>query len=314
VIPRSDACNSEHAPAPWRERAVLIDCHGDTLVAITTTPSTQAVLGVVIVVGGPQYRVGSHRQFVVLARALAQRGIAAMRFDVRGMGDATGDQRDFEAIGDDIVQAVTAMRAAVPTLERVVLLGLCDGASAALMHVDRFSRGSRAITDGSRVDALVLLNPWVRSPQGLARTQVRHYYGQRLRERAFWLKLLRGGVSWRAPMEWASKVISARRVATDAPPGPSDARSFVQRMADGWVAMQGPVWLVLSGRDYTAKEFEQAWNEDPAWQSARQRGATRRLDLGEADHTMSTAAHWQLCIDWIVGELRAWSAEPFARP
>ena len=29
--------------------------------------------GVVVVVGGPQYRVGSHRQFVLLARALAQR-------------------------------------------------------------------------------------------------------------------------------------------------------------------------------------------------------------------------------------------------
>jgi uncharacterized protein len=312
-MPRIDTGIGERAPASWHEQALLIDCHGDSLVAITTTPSAHAVLGVVIVVGGPQYRVGSHRQFVVLARALAQQGIAAMRFDARGMGDATGDQRDFEAIGDDVAQAVAALRAAVPTLERVALLGLCDGASAALMHADRFGRESRAIPDASRVDALVLLNPWVRSPQSLARTQVRHYYGQRLRERAFWLKLLRGGVSWRAPMEWMRKVIAARRRSADAPAGRTDMRSFVQRMADGWVAMQGPLWLVLSGRDYTAREFEQAWNETPVWQVARQQGRTRRLDVDDADHTMSSAAHWRLCVEWIVGELRQWSTEPVAK-
>jgi len=47
--------------------------------------------GVLIVVGGPQYRVGSHRQFVMLARFLADHGVPCMRFDYRGMGDVSGE-------------------------------------------------------------------------------------------------------------------------------------------------------------------------------------------------------------------------------
>ena len=42
---------------------------------------------VLVVVGGPQVRAGSHRHFVQLARHLATHGHAVMRFDVRGMGD-----------------------------------------------------------------------------------------------------------------------------------------------------------------------------------------------------------------------------------
>lgn len=56
-------------------------------------------LGLLMVVGGPQYRVGSHRQFVLLARDLAAAGIPVFPFDYRGMGDSTGQARDFEGIG-----------------------------------------------------------------------------------------------------------------------------------------------------------------------------------------------------------------------
>ena len=51
--------------------------------------------GVLIVTGGPQYRAGSHRQFVLLARFLAARGMAVLRFDYRGMGDSEGAPRDY---------------------------------------------------------------------------------------------------------------------------------------------------------------------------------------------------------------------------
>ena len=38
----------------------------------------------VIVVGGPQYRAGSHRQFTLLARHIAAAGYPVLRFDARG--------------------------------------------------------------------------------------------------------------------------------------------------------------------------------------------------------------------------------------
>ena len=78
------------------ERALTFDCCGERLVGVVSEPALAGKLGVVVVVGGPQYRVGSHRQFVLFARRLATEGVAVLRFDYRGMGDATGRPRQFE--------------------------------------------------------------------------------------------------------------------------------------------------------------------------------------------------------------------------
>jgi pimeloyl-ACP methyl ester carboxylesterase len=76
------------------EQAFSFSVEGDTLLGILHAPaivrSGTTGTGVVIVVGGPQYRGGSHRQFVQLARRLAHEGHAVLRFDVRGMGDSSG--------------------------------------------------------------------------------------------------------------------------------------------------------------------------------------------------------------------------------
>ncbi len=135
-----------------------------------------------VIVGGPQYRAGSHRQFVLLARALAGAGIACMRFDHRGAGDSSGAMRSFEAIDDDI-------RAAVDAFRRVAPLGDQGRAVGALRR--RFGRVLYAASD-PRVVGLVLLNPWVRTEASEASTYLRHYYGRRLLEPEFWRKVGRG--------------------------------------------------------------------------------------------------------------------------
>jgi exosortase A-associated hydrolase 1 len=170
----------------YREQPLTIDCDGDVLVAIATIPEApRTTTGLLVVVGGPQYRVGSHRQFVLLCRALAEKGIPCMRFDYRGMGDATGEQRSFESIDSDIRTAANCFFDTVPGLDGLVLWGLCDGASAACFY---------APTD-ERIAGLVLLNPWVRTEAGEARTYVKHYYLRRLVDREFWKKLMGGGVA-----------------------------------------------------------------------------------------------------------------------
>ena len=59
-----------------RESACLFPCEGEELVGIVAEPEAPlGDLGVFVVVGGPQYRVGSHRQFVLLARHLAGLGV-----------------------------------------------------------------------------------------------------------------------------------------------------------------------------------------------------------------------------------------------
>lgn len=261
----------------FSERALVFSCGDESLVGVLALPSAPAKTGFVIVVGGPQTRIGSHRQFVHLARHLATQGFACLRFDVRGMGDATGAPRSFESIGEDIAAAIDALVAHTSGGIRVVLWGLCDGASAALLYLQQ---------PDARVSGLCLLNPWVRSEVSHARTQVRHYYAERLRQREFWTKLLSGRVA-------ASALGSLLRSAAVAMRSPAQARraggSFQDRMAAAWGSFDGATLLILSQDDYTAREFLEYTKERPAWQALLARPDVVRHDLEDADHTFSAA-------------------------
>ena len=74
-----------------KEKPFIFNCNNEKLVGIIHYPEKKPYFqkGLLIVVGGPQYRVGSHRQFVLLARNLSIAGIPVMRFDYRGMGDSS---------------------------------------------------------------------------------------------------------------------------------------------------------------------------------------------------------------------------------
>ena len=85
----------------------VFTCEGEELLGILHLPEeVKSEKAVLIVVGGPQYRIGSHRQFVHLARYLALQGVPVFRFDYRGMGDSGGDLGDFENINQDIASAI----------------------------------------------------------------------------------------------------------------------------------------------------------------------------------------------------------------
>lgn len=280
------------------QRFFSFDCHGDTLAGALTEPAgSGSGLGVLIVVGGPQYRCGSHRQFVQLARALASAGHHVLRFDVRGMGDATGDLHDFLNIHDDIAAAASAFRREVPSVQRLVLWGLCDGASAALLYW--------GATRDPAIEGMVLLNPWVRSDASLAKAQVKQYYLQRIMQRDFWLKLLRGGVAVRAARTLAENLwlaFGSKRSKGDA--GASANLPFQQRMAAAWQAFPGRLLLVISGRDLTAREFIEYAAGDPHWKGLLERDEVTRHDLLDADHTFSSTPSRleveQRTLEWLV--------------
>jgi exosortase A-associated hydrolase 1 len=263
------------------ESALAFKCGGDTLVGVLAMPdAAQAAsdTALLVIVGGPQYRVGSHRQFALLTRAVAQAGYPALRFDVRGMGDSTGSPRAFDSLDEDIAAAIEALQHERPAVRRVVLWALCDGASAALLYLDR-----RA---DPRVHALCLLNPWVRSPASMARTQVKHYYLQRLAQPAFWRKLFGGGVTPGALADlWASIRLARRAGTADA-----SGASFQQRMAAGWARFGGDILLVLSDDDFTAREFDEYARSSPSWQGLLVRRGVTRLDVAGANHTFANAA------------------------
>jgi exosortase A-associated hydrolase 1 len=263
---------------PFVEQPLLFPCEGDELVGVLALPEGAARVAVIVIVGGPQYRAGAHRQFVRLARRLAGAGFPALRFDYRGMGDSTGAPRTFEECGPDIAAAIDAVRAHCPAVERVVLWGLCDAASAAL----EYWHSAR----DARIGAMALLNPWVRSETSLAKAHIKHYYTKRLASKEFWSKLVSGGV---ASSEALGAFARNLRRALSRPQYTSnrERQPFQKRMADGLRAFPGPVLLILSGDDFTAKEFLEFAQADPGWRGLLQRAGLERHDLPHADHTFS---------------------------
>lgn len=85
-------------------------------------------------------RIGPHRMNVKLARALARRGIASLRFDLLGHGDSRGG----DAAGNLKPRATMDIIAAMDQLQRdfginrYAVLGICSGAvnAFAAAHVD----------------------------------------------------------------------------------------------------------------------------------------------------------------------------------
>jgi exosortase A-associated hydrolase 1 len=271
------------------ETAIVIPRGDARLFGVMAEPAAEPrrPIGVVVIVGGPQYRAGSHRQFVALARRLAGAGYPTLRFDLLGMGDSlvldagggVNPIAHFESAATDIGAAIDALHAHQPALRGCVLWGLCDGASAALLHA--------AQQADARVHGLVLLNPWVRTQASQAATRVRHYYLQRLLSASFWRKLLRGQVAADALRGLWRNLRLAR---AGAPAAEAAALAYPQRMAQGWRRFVGDVLLLMSGKDYTAREFDQFTRGDALWQRAFAARAGTRVDLPDADHTCSQAS------------------------
>lgn len=277
-----------------REQPLWLHGEGFQMLGIASQPAQGAPaqrLGVLIVVGGAQYRVGSHRQFRQLALCLSEAGFPVLRFDLPGMGDSPGELPAFEDTAPHIAAAIDGLLAQRPELDGVALWGLCDGASASLLYVQA--------TQDPRVAGLALLNPWVRSEAGEARARVKHYYRQRLMEPAFWRKLLAGGVGWQALRGLLGNLRRMRQ-----PAGAPAASSFQQRMALGWRGFKGPILLLLSGRDLTAQEFAEHAGHDPHWAGALAQPGLSTHRLTDADHTCSQAAHsrevGELSRDWLM--------------
>jgi uncharacterized protein len=271
---------------------VAFECGGERLQGMLHTAAANATTGVLVVVGGPQYRVGSHRQFVLLGRALAARGFPVLRFDYRGLGDSEGAARTFEDIDADIRAAIDAFLAVKPGLQRVIIWGLCDAASAALFY----AAGDR------RIAGLVLLNPWARSQQTVAQTYLRTYYARRIFDREAWRELFGGS---KKPLEVLAAFARLVRQAVTRGATPNaaggaqadegsavDAQSgnlLVERMRAGFADFRGPVLLILSGDDITAAEFVAATGT-AAWSRLLSDTRVSRCTLDAADHTFSSRA------------------------
>ena len=288
----------------FHEHAFSFSCQGSWLYGISSLPEEAASRGVLIVVGGPQYRVGSHRQFTLLARDLAAHGVPVMRFDYRGMGDSEGDGRNFEDIKDDLYCAINQFFGEVKSLKELVIWGLCDAASAALFY---------AYQD-QRVTGLVLLNPWVRTDEGIAKARLKHYYLDRLFEPQFWSKIMRGHFDLAETFKSFSRnvstaLLSRKNITTQNGKAANESwelGTLPERMADGFKYFEGKVLLITSGDDLTAQEFTDLAEASPKWKKLLKSSNVRHSNIPEADHTFSQKKWRDQVSNWTREWIQSW--------
>lgn len=219
-------------------RLLTFACEGSQLGA--SLDEAQGRTGVLIVTGGSQTRIGSHRMFERLANSLAQNGYSCLRFDRRGVGDSDGEDPDFHANGPDINAAAAALREHCPHIDRIIGFGLCDGSTSLGLF------GAAAGLAG-----LILVNPWlVEAEAGApAPAAIRHHYSQRLMSIEGWKRLLGGSVSYDKLLKGLLKIAK-----------PEPPSSLATDVGEALRRASLPVELILARHDATAVAAAHVWN------------------------------------------------------
>ena len=239
--------------------------------------------GLLLVTGGSQTRIGSHRMYERLAKLLAERDYPCLRYDRRGVGDSGGEDPGFQGSGPDIAAAAAAFRREHPALRRLFGFGLCDGATALALF------GKAAGLDG-----LILVNPWLVEAQADAPppAAVRAHYRRRLRSREGWKKILSGAVDWRKLLKGV-RSISARQE------GSPLARQTAAALRSGGLR----AWLILAEADATAIAAEQELR------AAAFKGLIEGRELIKSDsHTFARPSDEAALAEAVVRALKALSA------
>ncbi|MDH5190766.1 MAG: hydrolase 1, exosortase A system-associated [Gammaproteobacteria bacterium] len=277
------------------EIPLVVNCDGRRLITITHKPESMISTGVVLIVGGPQYRVGSHRQFVLLARKLAENGIPVLRFDYRSMGDSEGNKIQFDQIETDLAVAIETFFSNMDGLSKIVLWGLCDAASSALFYGYK----------DERIKGMVLLNPWVRTEQGEARTYIKHYYLKRIFNTDFWKKVIKG--EWNIKESLSGFLSLFGKLWKHDRSGKENSEqyntSLPERMLSGLEKFSGGILLILSGQDYVADEFREVVASSEKWRNALGSSRVTTHTIQDANHTFSSGV-WRknvedLTTEWI---------------
>ena len=252
--------------------AVKMASEGSILYGVVHDPRSTAKRGVLMVAAGA-YRVGPHRQFLLLARDWAADGIPVLRFDYQGQGDSEGAGTfNLDSLMCDIRSAIDCFALAVPGVERVVLWGLCEAALNSLLYA----------SSDPRVDGLVLVNPQVenlhRGPRDRGRLRYHHSW-QPLRPWRLAGRLARNRVNVLSALSYLTGHIAGS--IRPNPPGSMD------RFLEELNAFKGRSLVILSEGDIYGIEFKANVMRTKAWERLVEDSKVAVLNLPTADHNFT---------------------------
>ena len=222
-------------------RLLTFACEGAEIGA--SLDEADGVTGLLLVTGGSQTRIGSHRMYERLAKSLPQQGISCLRFDRRGVGDSGGEDPGFRGSGPDLAGAAARLRAEQPGLTRVYGLGLCDGATALALF------GAEA-----RLDGLILVNPWLVEAEADAPppAAIRRHYRERLVSLDGWKRMLSGRMAYGKALRGLMKIGK-----TSASPLAAQAAEALNRSAlrAQWILAAGDATAIAAENELRGGAF-----------------------------------------------------------
>jgi exosortase A-associated hydrolase 1 len=250
---------------------IAFPCEGETLIG--TLDVAPGGTGLLIVSGGNEIRCGAHRAMALLAEHVAAQGFPVFRYDRRGIGDSTGENRGFLSTRDDMIAAVTTFRAHAPHVDSLVGFGNCDAASALALY-------GRDVG----IDRVLLANPWTIDdvddlPPAAA---IRATYRQRLTSPAAWRKLLTGRID-------LAKAVKGLRKATSPAP-----RLLADQVVPAIEAWSGNATVILASGDATAQAYRAAARDTPAQTIATSSHSFARPHDQSALRSIVLSALWKV--------------------
>lgn len=281
------------------EYAVPVGAH-PRMIGVLARPahaeSRRCATAVVLLGAGLVHHVGPNRLMVRLARRLASRGIASLRFDHRGIGDSAPrvDGQSFEAGAVREAREAMDHLQASEGMETFVVLGICSGAETAL----------RVALEDPRVVGVGMINgggqgagsAW--DTYEYARNQVRHYMRHAVFSLDSWRRALTGRIEYRRLV--AALVLRVRNGLSPPEQVASAARETAGDV-EGLAARGVRLLWVHSERDFSRDYFETMFGKDARRLTAS--GTVRTEVIPYIDHTL-TARHGQekfldIVVSWL---------------
>jgi len=262
----------------------------ERLLGILHEPESDAKgMGIVFVHGWAGYRAGPHRMFVNAARTLCGAGYHALRVDVRGRGDSTGEvaATDLDGMIED-VRAARRFLLEQNGVERTCWLGICSGGNVTL--------GAASLdhdVDGIILWSTPLFAPFKRKSQEARRRGIFLVeYAKKLFRRETWSKLIHGRIRFGL----INRVLFGRR--KDVPKTGRNPKDSTRDIMGDLVGYTSPALFIYGSKDDEAVGAPEFYEE-----------YCREHGIPATFHTVEGANHSYYSMAWeneVVEQTLAW--------